>query len=91
MDLKNKLKKQQVRYNVPGPGPVSAAPPGPHCVPEAGGSSAEATDLSELPVPGLCPAGQCKNTAGCIKPAKHTEDFTQTERVCVHLPQPKAA
>lgn len=81
MHLKNKLKKQQIQYSVPGPGPVLAAPLRPHCVPEAGCSSAEATGLFELPVSVLCPAGQCKNITRCIKPANYKGDFNQT--VCV--------
>lgn len=64
-----------------------AAPLRPHCVPEADGSSAEVTDLSELPVPGLCPAGQFKNTTGCYKPANCTDDFNERESVCAYLSQ----
>lgn len=55
-----KLRKLHVQFSVPGPRPVLAAPLRPHCVPVASGSFAEVTVLSGLPVPGLCPAGQCK-------------------------------
>lgn len=75
-----KLKKEQVQYSVPGPGPVWAAPLRPRCVPAAGGSSAEATDLSELPVPGLCPAAQSKITADCMNSANHTDNFNQKRK-----------
>lgn len=89
MHLKNndKLKKLKVQYSVPGPRPVLAAPLRPHCVPVAGDSFAEVTVLSELPVPGLCPAGQCKNTTVCINPANDNDDLKE-ENVC--LPQPIA-
>lgn len=65
-----------------------AAPLRPHCVLVAGGSFAEVTVLSELPVPGLCPAGQCKNTSTIgMKPANDNDDLKE-ENVC--LPQPIA-
>lgn len=95
MQLKNKepsnhkFKKQQVQYSVPGPRPVLAAPLRPHYVPAAGGSSAEVTDLSEPQVPGLCPAAECKSTAGCIKTSQSQWWFEPEKEVC--LPQTKAA